>query len=160
VSAAFKLRGDESDVDILEDSGVFVLQEDMRTDTNVLAGDAIRRALEDARLAEDVVFPPLPPPPEVAPRRDVAVFAFAPDELQFPTPGAIVKSAAVATGRTRKTARHSRWPVYLCAFVAIAAGTASFLTSPAGRRPEVVRVTSEIRLAAWEARQAALELVR
>jgi len=157
------LRGDESDIDILEDSGVFVLEDEGREpDTNALVDHCIAQIRETARLDD---HPVLPPPPAPMPRRDVVVFA--PSALAIPSPTAIVKSAAAANDVASRAAPAeprrkdpARWPVRLCALVAIASGAAAFLTSPIGHRPEVTRVTRLVRAEVVHAAGVAVDLVR
>jgi len=172
MSAAFLLRASDEDIELLEDSGVFALEEileeddhvdepELGSETRALVAACLASVREVARLEDAVVFPPLPAP---APRREVVVFQKG--QLAIPTPGTIVRESSGKTGKnasanasasatTQKTARSraSRWPVVLCAVVALASATAAFYASPAAERTGAARVTRSA--AGWIARTAA-----
>jgi hypothetical protein len=54
-----------------------------------------------------------------------------------------------AAAPVEKPRRHARWPVVLCALVATCFGTAAFLESPLGAKPEVQQVEPEPPSAKW-----------
>jgi hypothetical protein len=142
-----------------------VFEDEPLTETSILVRDAIAKVREVAKLDDKVVLPPLPAD---APR--TARVVFAKNELSFPTPHTLAREAAAAndvdvaasgvvaiaapgvaraalvdTQRTPRAARTSRWPLVLCALVAVASGTASFLASPiAAKDPSVKRAVASV----------------
>lgn len=99
----------------------------------------------DALIAECLaIFPDGPSVPESAPmharapanERDYDLVA---DPSVPIVPG---PRSRVATARTRMQRRTARWPVLLCAMVAIASGGQAVLMSPLGQTPALQRIVA------------------
>lgn len=124
------------------------------SDTNMLVDACIARVREAARLDDHPVIPMVLPPP--LPRKERRHDVIMVPASEIPNPERIVATRAARNAKTVMTgarlavastpaaARAIRWPVVLCALIAFAAATASFLASPVGKRPEVQRVTSAV----------------
>jgi hypothetical protein len=128
------------------------------SDTNILVEACLAEVRASARLDEDVVLPPLP---QLAPRRTVALFtsaevaaglALLAPPARDEGPVGAVWSPRLAKPRRRR----GRWPVVLCGFVASAFASAAFFASPLGHRPSVTAAT---RLVGAHARTAASHAV-
>ena len=134
-----------------------------QSDMHLLVEQCVAQVREAAGLAsaEDaIVLPKAPPlskkPPPLPTKRppplplDVAssnVFlGLAPTiawDANITAPAAPAAPAIVAPLAKPKTA--SRWPLFLCAFVAGVSAGASFIASPAGQRPAVRHVVASVR---------------
>lgn len=135
-----------------------VFEEEPSSETGILIRDAIACVREVARLDDKVVLPPLP---VLAPRTTRVAFPKdalpkAANDVAIATPPSVVvvdrpapaptapRAALVDTQRTSRRAR-SRYPIVLCALVALASGVASFLASPyAHRDPTVQKATATV----------------
>ncbi len=132
-----------------------VFEEEPSSETGILIRDAIACVREVARLDDKVVLPPLP---AASPRTTRVVFSKndlprvandvampTPSEQKIAAPEATASRAAlVETQRTPLRAR-SRFPIVLCALVALASGVASFLASPyAQKHPDVQKATASL----------------
>lgn len=122
----------------------------LESDTHLFVDACIERVRETALLDQDPVLPALPPLPIEAQRREPVVFAT--------HEGPPISGPTVATAQPPR--RASRWPIFLCAFVASAAGTASLLASPVGERPAIRRVTEAVRSQATVAADGVVAFVR
>ncbi|MBX3190112.1 MAG: hypothetical protein KF819_24005 [Labilithrix sp.] len=114
-----------------------------QSETGLLIEACLKSVREAAHLDDDPILPPLP---LSAARRDVVVLT---QSDVIPSASAIVATAAKvdATPATKaKGKAYPRWPLFLCAFIASAAASASILASPIGQRPAVQRVTQEVRV--------------
>jgi hypothetical protein len=142
------------------------------SDTSLLVDACVARVRELARLDEDVVLPPLP---RVAPRRDVVILTkedMAGRAAGSPASRAPGASAGDALGaglgldierispRSGLAPRRSRGALVHCALVACSFAVAAFLASPAGHRPDVVRVTSFARVYASHAAHSVADAAR
>ena len=173
-SAALELRASDADIELLEDSGVFALEEvhddDDDDDSDVVTVDL---DLDLDALAHATTTP-----------REIVVPTG--DLLAFPTPGSIVrditrpmviapvaplassplpssplpvraKPTFVIDKPRATTKRPARWPLAMCAFVAIACASASFVMSPVGTRSAV---TQDLVQSAREGMSAVVATVR
>lgn len=145
-------------------------EHDFSSDTFDVVDACIEQVRVVAGLDEDVVLPPLP---VVAPRREVVILTK--NEVAGGAAcGGADSTASHATagdaGRARRelaptcrvsrrsaTSSGSRWALALCALVALGSAGASFLSSPLGRKPSVVRVTSSARAHAGHAVRAVVQ---
>lgn len=126
------------------------------SDVFEIADGCIERVREVAGLDAIDVLPPLP---VVAPRREVVMLlqSDVADGSAHRPPGAATSHARelVTTHRTKRpTPPGSGWAIALCALLAVGAAGASFLVSPMGHEPSVVRVTEAARLHARHAVRA------
>ena len=114
------------------------------SDTNLLVDACIARVRETARLDDDAVLPPLP---RMTPRRGVVIFAKdrTPASAAGPSLARGDVTQRVSRPSDRDSRGRSRWAVALCALVAGAFGTASFLASPVGHAPSVLHATAAAR---------------
>jgi hypothetical protein len=147
---------------------------DPLSSTHLLIDECIANVRQTARLDDDAVLPPLP---VVAPRRDVVILtkvhaagsaassaaSSTPDETAGDVVGVQPSSRRLegthrVSRRSGPDDRASRWALVLCAVVAGSFATASFLASPAGHKPSVVRVRDGARSRASHAVHATAAL--
>jgi hypothetical protein len=180
-----QLYADESEVELLSSgeylsSGEFLssshlLASDPLSSTHLLIDACIAAVRETARLDDDAVLPPLP---VVAPRRDVVILTksdmagsaagFAASSTPDETAGDAIgekqdrsrklPTVTLRVSRRSDRARGSRWALILCALVAGSFASASFLASPVGHEPSVVRVRDGARAHASHAVEATAAL--
>lgn len=131
-----------------------VFEEEPSSETGILIRDAIACVREVARLDDKVVLPPLP---ALSPRTTRVAFPKdalpkAANDIAVPTPSSVVVSpprresppTVLTTQRVRRRSS-SRFPIVLCALVAIASGVASYLASPyAHRQPAVQKAVASV----------------
>jgi hypothetical protein len=140
-----------------------------KSETALFIEHALERAREVALLDLDPVLPRLPtasmvaassspPPLPIASFRAFAETTIDPSRAGAPSgpyaSPAPLPSGSISTVRakaerpkpkTAARARTTRWPVRLCALVALGFAAASFFASPLGHRPEVRAATSAAR---------------
>ena len=143
---------DDDPIDVSGDIDVSI--EEPASETGILILDAIACCRTVAKLEDKVVLPPLP---ATAPRTNRVAFdktslARAANDVTVPTPlpppeakVVVVTPPLSDTHRTRRLAARSpsRFPLALCAVIAIASAVASYVVSPmASRQPAVKKATT------------------
>ena len=128
------------------------------SDVFEIADACIERVREVAGLGEVDVLPPLP---RVSPRREVVMLL-----KSDVADGSAHGPSAVPARRPREVITHSTkrptgsgWALVLCAMFAVGSAGASFLSSPLGHKPSVVRVTEAARAHARQAAHATAALL-
>lgn len=145
-----EVSDDDDVIDVSSDIDISI--EEPASETGILIRDAIACVREVARLEDKVVLPPLP---ALAPRTNRVVFekndlARAANDVTVPTPPSVIVSPPPALSDTQRTRRHasrssSRFPLALCAIIAIASAVASYVVSPmASKQPAVKKATAYV----------------
>lgn len=145
-----EVSDDDEVIDVSD--GIDISIEEPASETGILIRDAIACVREVARLEDKVVLPPLP---AMAPRTNRVVFekgdlARAANDVTVPTPPSVVVAQPPVLSDTQRTRRpavrsSSRFPLALCAVVAIASAVASYVVSPmASRQPVVKKATGYV----------------
>lgn len=141
---------DDDDVIDVSD-GIDISIEEPASETGILIRDAIACVRQVARLEDKVVLPPLP---KIAPRTNRVVFdkgdlARAANDVTVPTPPSVIVAEPPVISDTQRTRRpavrsSSRFPLALCALIAIASGVASYVVSPMAHRQPAVRKATAV----------------